>query len=167
MKKVLNLGCGPKPDKDAVNVDILPLNLSGYTFVRGDFNKMLPFDDEVFEKVFMSHALEHCENILFTLSEIRRVLKEGGRAEIIVPYFRWPTAFSPLTHHFYFTWRALDKADGFSVKKRIVFYSSRRIVKLLTKPLEIIVNRIPLLYETSILSTLIPAPEIRYELTKK
>jgi SAM-dependent methyltransferase len=169
---VLNLGSGPKPMENAVNFDIKDYStqLVGQ-FVQGDFNEPLPFDNKSFKKVFMSHALEHCNDIWHVIKEIHRVLKPEGVAVIRVPYYRWPTAFSVLTHKYYFTYRALDSLDFehelFYVRAKIKFYSFNPITKILTFPLEMVINTIPSLYEISILSVLLPAPEIEYKLIKK
>jgi SAM-dependent methyltransferase len=163
----LNIGSGERPMENAVNLDIVDYSYLGVgEFIQDDFNARLPFEDNSFEEVYMMHALEHAENIRFNLKEIHRVLKPGGKAIIRTPYFKWPTAFSPLTHKYYFTWRSLDKAEGFSVKKSFMFYHDSRFWKIITFPLQAFFNMIPNLYECSILSTLIPAPEIEYELTK-
>lgn len=39
----------------------------------------LPFEDNSFDLVYSSLALQWCENLCFPLSEIRRVLKPGGK----------------------------------------------------------------------------------------
>ena len=45
----------------------------------------LPFDDASFDVVYASHVLEHIEDDLKAISEIRRVLKPGGVAILPVP----------------------------------------------------------------------------------
>lgn len=169
---ILNLGSGPKPMKEAINFDIKDYSsLEIGQFIKGDFNERLPFEKDSFSKVYMSHALEHCNDIWHVIREIHRILKPGGKAIIRVPYYRWPTAFSVLTHKYYFTYRALDSLEYehelFDVKAKIKFYSFNPLTRIVTFPLEMVINTIPHLYEISILSVLLPAPEIEYKLTKK
>jgi ubiquinone/menaquinone biosynthesis C-methylase UbiE len=46
----------------------------------------MPFDDESFDFVVANHVLEHVNDDLRALSEIRRVLKTGGHAILQTPF---------------------------------------------------------------------------------
>ncbi len=48
-------------------------------FIDLDFNQRFPFDDNLFDLVSCSFAIYYAEDIPFTISEMRRVLKPGGR----------------------------------------------------------------------------------------
>ena len=45
----------------------------------------MPFEDESFDAVVMSHILEHCLSVADTLKEIRRVLRPNGLLMVFVP----------------------------------------------------------------------------------
>lgn len=47
--------------------------------------ELLPFQSETFDSVYASHVLEHTYSPFTLLLEIRRVLRTGGHAVIIVP----------------------------------------------------------------------------------
>ncbi len=47
----------------------------------------IPFEDNTFDIVFCNHVLEHVDNDILAMSEIRRVLKPGGWAILQVPFF--------------------------------------------------------------------------------
>jgi ubiquinone/menaquinone biosynthesis C-methylase UbiE len=99
---VLDVGCGQGIDlaryaragANVTGVDLTPrhvelarghlaaLNLSG-TAVQGDAER-LPFDDDSFDRVSSNGVLHHTPNIEAALREIRRVLRPGGDATIIV-----------------------------------------------------------------------------------
>lgn len=49
------------------------------------YAERLPFQDEKFSNVVMSHSLEHILNPVLALTEARRVLVSGGRIIVIVP----------------------------------------------------------------------------------
>ncbi len=49
------------------------------TFTELDFNKRFPFDDNQFDLVSCCFAIYYAEDIPFTISEMHRVLKPGGR----------------------------------------------------------------------------------------
>jgi SAM-dependent methyltransferase len=57
----------------------------GLNLVRGDLNKPLPFEDEVFGCVFGLSVLEHLVNGCQFMKEAYRVLKPGGRMVLITP----------------------------------------------------------------------------------
>jgi len=45
----------------------------------------LPFKDNSFDAIVMSHVLEHCLNVGISLQDARRVLKDGGLLIVFVP----------------------------------------------------------------------------------
>jgi SAM-dependent methyltransferase len=45
----------------------------------------MPFEDDCFDAVLMSHILEHVPNVGLALQEVRRVLKPGGYLLLFVP----------------------------------------------------------------------------------
>lgn len=54
--------------------------------VKMDIHKM-PFNDQSFDMVLCNHVLEHVDNDIQALREIRRVLRPGGKAILQVPFF--------------------------------------------------------------------------------
>ncbi len=88
----LNLGCGIRqPNEDMLRVSIADEH-NGYDAPAQvvDFNQELPWPDGVFNYTFMSHSLEHADDIEFTLKEARRV--SINHVVIVWPDSRW-TAF--------------------------------------------------------------------------
>lgn len=47
--------------------------------------ELMPFEDNSFDGVVMSHVLEHCPNVGLALQEVRRVLSDKGYLFIILP----------------------------------------------------------------------------------
>jgi predicted SAM-dependent methyltransferase len=85
----LELGTGTKPQKVGpgwIHQDIR--DLVGIDVV-GDCRDLSVFGDEYFDEVFSSHVIEHVgwRLVEATLMEWLRVLKPGGRLEIITPDF--------------------------------------------------------------------------------
>ena len=60
--KNLHLGCGNKPLKDFLNVDLYN---DKYTDQIIDLNKNVPFDDKTFDLIYSDNVFEHIKN-LFT-----------------------------------------------------------------------------------------------------
>jgi len=93
---VLDVGCGASPIGD-VNCDLLvpfsdlrlvPLNLDarqfqGKNFVRADV-RFLPFRSRSFDVVHCSHVLEHLEDPLEALCELKRVSRK--KVAVILPF---------------------------------------------------------------------------------
>lgn len=92
---ILNLGCGRTKVPRGINVDILP---EVEPDIICNVNKLpLPWEDNTFDRVIMSHIFEHLGDFgetgksyiqWFTefWREIWRVLKDGGWVELVAPY---------------------------------------------------------------------------------
>ena len=91
--EILDLGCGDgslvtllnqKPGIHATGIDINPMgDQPGIDFE----NDALPFADETFDILIMYSVIEHIYNPGHILTEIRRILKPGGRIIVITPNF--------------------------------------------------------------------------------
>ena len=95
----LNLGCGKLKFDDCVNldasVDVKPdvvFNLDHTPSVR------LPFDEDTFNSVYMSHILEHLKHPLAVMQELARVCSPNAVAIIKVPYGSSDNAWEDPTH---------------------------------------------------------------------
>jgi predicted SAM-dependent methyltransferase len=82
--KYLNLGCGARSHKDWINVD---LHSDQQDILAHDLSERLPFDDNIFEVVYLSQVLEHIykTDSPRLIGECYRVLKKGGIIRIVVP----------------------------------------------------------------------------------
>lgn len=83
LQKKLEIGPGAKPKKGYLHFDI---RQGIGADVVGDARK-LPFAEEEFEEVYSRFFLEHVprKDAKIILCEMLRVLKKGGKIEIIVP----------------------------------------------------------------------------------
>lgn len=84
----VNLGCGTHIIPDWINID----NSIGFTsddFKAGDARE-IPLESNTVDYLLCDNVLEHIamSDVPVVLNEIRRVLKKGGRAVIIVPDFK-------------------------------------------------------------------------------
>jgi ubiquinone/menaquinone biosynthesis C-methylase UbiE len=77
--------------KARTNVGHLP----DITLTQGNIYA-LPFPDDYFDGVILSEILEHIDNDVAGLREVRRVLKPGGVAAITVPNADYPFLWDPI-----------------------------------------------------------------------
>ena len=117
MKKLyVNLGCGQNIMESTKDIEWL--NVDNYlitdakNFKQGDVRE-LSFEKESIDYIICDQVLEHIPmyDIPVVLYEIRRVLKKGGKAIIVVPDFRdavqgwlsydWEKCFQPELYQWY------------------------------------------------------------------
>jgi ubiquinone/menaquinone biosynthesis C-methylase UbiE len=81
-------------------VDLIPHE--GVDIVGDVFEVLAGVPDGAIDEVFSSHFLEHVEDVELLLRQIVRVLRPGGRLELVVPHFSNPYFYSDLTHRHHF-----------------------------------------------------------------
>lgn len=90
----LNIGCGHVYYEGWVNLDANP-------DVKCDVVATvppLPFEDNYFDQILMSHFLEHVPDTIEMMNECWRVMKPGGLLQIQVPYAMSHAAYQDPTH---------------------------------------------------------------------
>ncbi|MDZ8120414.1 class I SAM-dependent methyltransferase [Pontiella agarivorans] len=92
----LDLGCGQGPVEGFFAVD--HLEMDGVDVVA-DLNEPLDLlPDNSVDEIYSRHCFEHIDNFLPLMKEIHRVVKPGGKIEIIVPHYSNVLAYSDPTH---------------------------------------------------------------------
>lgn len=96
--RLIDLGCGKVPlyatyqayVTEAVCVD-WPQSLHGNTYVDVgcDLTQPLPFEDGRFDTVILSDVLEHLPQPELMWGEMRRILTDGGKVLMNVPFYYW------------------------------------------------------------------------------
>lgn len=84
---LVHVGCGEKNAPGFINVDARPL--AHVHVVTDNITSLANFRTGTVDLVYMCHVLEHIKNddLKSVLSEMRRVLKDGGVLRISVPDF--------------------------------------------------------------------------------
>ena len=87
MKLALDIGCGSRPVKiDGYSVKTCDIRGEVHPDIISGFEK-IPVPSESYDLVFASHVLEHVKRaeVHNVLKEWRRILKVGGKLQLIVP----------------------------------------------------------------------------------
>jgi len=96
----LHLGCGNDYKKGYVNCDISK-NVNPDRVV--DLEKELPFEDNSVNKVLANHVLEHVQNFVPLMHELRRICKKDAKIIIRTPFYSSWGQFNDPTHVRFFT----------------------------------------------------------------
>ena len=131
-KRILNIGCGEQPLKDAVNLDIVALE--GVDIVC-DIQDGLPFEDNRFEEVYASYVLCQIadrDKFKFVMNSIWRVLKPGGILKLKVPDARNPCAFQDPMDCRYFVKETFDYFNKDHYRYKVFHYGFKpwEIIKI-------------------------------------
>lgn len=83
-KSYLNIGCGPHPHLDFVNLDYV---WNPIIDICWDISKKLPLSNDSIKGIYSEHCFEHVplNTVDFVLSECIRILKPGGTIRVSVP----------------------------------------------------------------------------------
>lgn len=120
---LLDVGCGSKPYKFLFNVQAyvgLDINTESACLrgVADDYydGEVFPYPDSSFDSLLCSQVLEHIFNPDVFLAEMNRVLKQGGRLLLTVP-FVWDEHEQPYDYARYssFGLRSLLEKNGFKI----------------------------------------------------
>lgn len=83
---ILELGCGLKPRKGAINHDLR--KHSHYVDITHDLNVApWPWPDNEFSEVFAIDLIEHLDNFIAFFDECWRILAPHGRIHVQVPQY--------------------------------------------------------------------------------
>jgi hypothetical protein len=91
----LNLGCCDRKVPGYLGVDRVP---GPAVDVIADLSKPWPWPDASIDEIMAHDIIEHLPDKILTMNETWRVLKPGGKAEIVVPTVDGPGAFQDPTH---------------------------------------------------------------------
>lgn len=106
----LDLGCGPHKTPGAFGVDVHQFD--GVDLVHDLDLLPWPLPDNTYDRVVLSHVIEHVADPLALLREIHRVAAPGALVEIATPHFSNRCAYADPTHRRALSVRAFDFFTG-------------------------------------------------------
>jgi len=98
---ILDLGCGPlKKNNNWIGIDMLDADCVD---IVGDIYEVIKaFPDNSVDEVHAYHFFEHILDVPALLIDLRRVLKQSGFIEVVVPHFSNAYFYSDYTHKNFF-----------------------------------------------------------------
>lgn len=166
-KKIcLDIGCGPSKKDGYVGIDMF--DEPNVDYVMDLEHEKIPLPDKSVDLIYTSHFLEHLSDPGRMIMEFNRLLKEGGKVEIIVPHYTNPYAYH-FTHKTYWS--------SFTLHQQYIDYYLNTNLVVLSKKINMrfhplvdsfftkIVNFYPNIYER-LFAKIIHAWEIEFLLVK-
>ncbi len=162
---MLDLGCGRGKPAGMVGLDLSP---HPGVDVLADLERPLPFADDSFDGARLRHVVEHVADLVSLLRQVHRVLRPGGRVEVLTPHFSAAASWTDPSHRLHLGYHSLDYFCGLArddfrpldfrfalLERRIIFGRKGRL------GLTAWANRHPDLYEQH-LTWILPALEVRF-----
>ena len=114
---ILNAGCGRTAEKEKgekgnpdAKVIYLDIRDNVGADVVHDLNMLpLPFTNNYFDEIILSHIIEHMDNVYPFFEEIHRVLKPNGVVDIVVPHYTDWTYWRDPGHKLHFNSYSFDR----------------------------------------------------------
>ena len=135
--RVLDVGCGngfiAHHLSAMLDAPVVGIDLGEVTEAPIDYRPFngahFPVDDQSFDGVLLCYVLHHAQNLDIVMGELRRVLRDGGRAVIYedipdtwwdrlvcsIHNRKWRNRTGPCTFHSAHKWRSLFTTAGFEV----------------------------------------------------
>ncbi len=94
---VLDIGCGKrKIEAGAVGIDISPDSAADHVW---DLDRYpWPLASDAFERIHMSHVIEHLEDAMRAMAEVWRVARDGADVFVTTPHFSSHNSYVDPTH---------------------------------------------------------------------
>lgn len=100
----LDLACGKNKQPGFLGVDKVKIPEVDYVWNLEKFP--YPFKENSVDEIYCAHYVEHVPDLIKFIDEIYRILKPGGKALIVAPYYSSMRAWQDPTHK-----RAISEAS--------------------------------------------------------
>ena len=94
---ILDVGCGTrKSDPDAIGIDVSSRSAADIIWDLDEFP--WPLENNAFDRIHMSHIIEHVRDVTRTMAEIFRVGRAGADVFVVTPHFSSHNSYTDPTH---------------------------------------------------------------------
>ncbi len=105
--EALDIGCGTRrQEPGAFGMDRAPQ--SGADLVWDLDRYPWPLEDNRFARIYMSHIIEHVEDVTTAMAEVHRVAKNGAEVFIVTPHFSSHNSYIDPTHRRHLAVRSFE-----------------------------------------------------------
>lgn len=101
----LNIGSGEKRLEGWVNIDKYPSHPDDR---EGDLNARIDLPDACADEIMLDNVIEHLDDIVHAMKEIRRLLKPGGIVHILTPHYSSDSSWRDPTHKHHLSYFSFD-----------------------------------------------------------
>jgi SAM-dependent methyltransferase len=149
LPRILDVGCGVKKYSGAIGID---RNSASRADVIVDLDHQpYPFRDASFDQIRAVHVIEHVGDVIRTVEEFYRLLRDGGTVYIATPHYTDFSSFCDPTHRWHLNSYSLryfgEDNAGFGYYSEARFRERSVRVKLLSLwrllGFELLVNNVP------------------------
>ena len=109
---ILDIGCGAAKRQGAVGIDIMPK--PGVDIIHDLNHYPWPIEDHQFDRAIFNGSLECLDSIVRAMEEVHRILKAGGRTEILSTHFAASNSYWDPLQKWHFSFFTFDYfTEGF------------------------------------------------------
>jgi len=131
--RILDVGCGINKKAGAIGVDRNPASRADVIAELDHFP--YPFRDSSFDGLQAVHVIEHLSDVLRSMEEFHRLVRDGGEVLIVTPHYTDFSSFCDPTHRWHlnsFSMRYFGQDNaGYGYYSTVRFAENSVRVKLL------------------------------------
>ena len=108
---VLDIGCGKrKIEPDAIGIDMSPDSAAEHVWNLDEYP--WPLESGAFERIHMSHVIEHLEDPMRAMAEVYRVARDNADVFVTTPHFSSHNSYTDPTHRRHLAAASFDYFTG-------------------------------------------------------
>jgi SAM-dependent methyltransferase len=95
--RILDVGCGTrKIEATAIGIDVHPRSVADIIWNLDNFP--WPIESNSFDKIYLSHIVEHIQDLAAMMQELYRIARDGADLFFITPHFSSHNSYTDPTH---------------------------------------------------------------------
>jgi len=130
---VLDVGCGINKLEGAIGIDRNPASRADVLCDLDHFP--YPFQDSSFDRVQAIHVIEHVADVMRTMEEFHRLVRNGGTIFLVTPHYTDYSSFCDPTHRWHLNSYSFkffgEKHGGYAYYSQVRLKEKRVHVRLL------------------------------------